>query len=152
MLYHYHYYENILEDSKDDNPGSTEDDDKKDKDGNTIIYSGKVINIDNKQFIENKYIILQVFLGNYCNMMHISKKNLTNFFSLVYPNVKEVLGELNYVVSDYVVSDHLKQCVSLNQTLDNPKRIVYSTAHVKEFQRKMESQNIYYQVELLSIK
>ena len=26
---------------------------EKDKDGNTIIYSGKVINIDNKQFIEN---------------------------------------------------------------------------------------------------
>ena len=39
-----------------------------------------------------------------------------------------------------------------NQTLDNPKRIVYSTAHIKEFQRKMESQNIYYQVELLNIK
>ncbi len=26
---------------------------EKDKDGNTIIYSGKVINMDNKQFIEN---------------------------------------------------------------------------------------------------
>ena len=26
---------------------------EKDRDGNTIIYSGKVINIDNKQFIEN---------------------------------------------------------------------------------------------------
>ena len=26
---------------------------EKDKDGNTIIYSGKVITIDNKQFIEN---------------------------------------------------------------------------------------------------
>ena len=26
---------------------------EKDRDGNTIIYSGKIINIDNKQFIEN---------------------------------------------------------------------------------------------------
>ncbi len=26
---------------------------EKDRDGNTIIYSGRIINIDNKQFIEN---------------------------------------------------------------------------------------------------
>ena len=43
----------------------------------------------NKKFIKYKYTILQVFLNNYKNSIHIYKNNLTNFFSLIYPNIKE---------------------------------------------------------------
>ena len=45
----------------------------------------------NSEFIKYKYTILQAFLGNYKNNIHIYKKNLTNFFSLIYPNIKENL-------------------------------------------------------------
>ena len=43
----------------------------------------------NLKFIKDKYAILQSFLTNYKNSIHIYKKNLTNFFSLIYPNIKE---------------------------------------------------------------
>ena len=52
------------------------------------IYYDKNIYRYGKEFIENKYNILKIFLNNYCNSIHISKKNLTNFFSLIYPNIK----------------------------------------------------------------
>jgi len=40
-------------------------------------------------FIKYKYTVLQAFLTNYKNKIHIYKKNLTNFFSLIYPNIKD---------------------------------------------------------------
>lgn len=45
----------------------------------------------NSEFIKYKYTILQAFLSNYKSSIHIYKKNLTNFFSLIYPNIKENL-------------------------------------------------------------
>ena len=53
-----------------------------------ICYDGKIYRC-NKQFIENEYIVLKTFLNNYKNSIHIYKKNLTNFFSLIYPKIKE---------------------------------------------------------------
>lgn len=53
------------------------------------LYYGKNIYQCDKEFIQNKYIVLKTFLNNYKNSIHIYKKNLTNFFSLVYPNIKE---------------------------------------------------------------
>ena len=52
------------------------------------IYYDKNIYRLGKEFIESKYTVLQIFLSNYCNSIHVSKKNLTNFFSLIYPNIK----------------------------------------------------------------
>lgn len=108
-------------------------------------------NMTDTEYHTNAINLINKHLKEHINLFDTFICGCTHFGYLI-PYFKEVLGESNYVVSDYVVSDHLKQCVSLNQTLDNPKRIVYSTAHIKEFQRKMESQNIYYQVELLNIK
>lgn len=53
------------------------------------LYYGKNIYQCDQEFIENKYIVLKTFLNNYKSSIHIYKKNLTNFFSLVYPNIKE---------------------------------------------------------------
>ena len=55
-----------------------------------IYYGEKLYKCDRK-FIKYKYTILQSFLNNYKNSIHIYKKNLTNFFSLIYPNIKEEL-------------------------------------------------------------
>ena len=52
-----------------------------------IFYDKKIYKCD-EEFIKSKYIILQTFLNNYINSIHIYKKNLTNFFSLIYPNIK----------------------------------------------------------------
>ena len=53
------------------------------------IYYNKSLYRCNSDFIKYKYTVLQAFLNNYKNSMHIYKKNLTNFFSLIYPNIKE---------------------------------------------------------------
>ena len=53
------------------------------------IYYDKNLYKCNNEFIKNKYTVLTVFLRNYKNSIHIYKKNLTNFFSLIYPNIKE---------------------------------------------------------------
>ena len=53
------------------------------------IYYDKGLYKCNSEFIKKKYTALQGFLSNYKNSMHIYKKNLTNFFSLIYPNIKE---------------------------------------------------------------
>ena len=53
------------------------------------IYYDKNLYKCNNEFIKYKYAVLQAFLTNYKNSMHIYKKNLTNFFSLIYPNIKE---------------------------------------------------------------
>lgn len=53
-----------------------------------LYYKEKIYQC-NQDFIENQYTILKTFLNNYKNSIHIYKKNLTNFFSLVYPNIKE---------------------------------------------------------------
>ena len=53
------------------------------------IYYDKVLYKCNSEFIKYKYTVLQAFLSNYKNSIHIYKKNLTNFFSLIYPNIKE---------------------------------------------------------------
>ena len=53
-----------------------------------ICYDKNLYKCDS-DFIKNKYTVLQAFLSNYTNSMHIYKKNLTNFFSLIYPNIKE---------------------------------------------------------------
>ena len=53
------------------------------------IYYDKKLYKCNNEFIQYKYTILQAFLNNYKNRIHIYKKNLTNFFSLIYPNIKE---------------------------------------------------------------
>ena len=53
------------------------------------IYYDKKLYKCNSKFIKYKYTVLQAFLTNYKNSMHIYKKNLTNFFSLIYPNIKE---------------------------------------------------------------
>ena len=60
---------------------------------NNYIYINydKTIYKCNSEFIKYKYTILQAFLNNYKNSIHIYKKNLTNFFSLIYPNIKENL-------------------------------------------------------------
>ncbi len=55
----------------------------------TYIYYDKNLYKCDSEFIKYKYTILQAFLNNYKNDMHIYKKNLTNFFSLIYPNIKE---------------------------------------------------------------
>ena len=53
------------------------------------IYYDKNLYKCDVEFIKYKYTVLQAFLTNYKNSMHIYKKNLTNFFSLIYPNIKE---------------------------------------------------------------
>ena len=53
-----------------------------------IYYDRKLYKCDT-EFIKLKYTVLQAFLNNHKNSMHIYKKNLTNFFSLIYPNIKE---------------------------------------------------------------
>ena len=53
------------------------------------IYYDKNLYKCDAEFIKHKYTVLQAFLSNYKNIMHIYKKNLTNFFSLIYPNIKE---------------------------------------------------------------
>ena len=53
------------------------------------IYYDKNLYKCNIEFIKYKYTVLQAFLNNYKNSIHIYKKNLTNFFSLIYPNIKE---------------------------------------------------------------
>ena len=53
-----------------------------------IYYDNNLYKCD-IEFIKHKYTVLQAFLTNYKNSMHIYKKNLTNFFSLIYPNIKE---------------------------------------------------------------
>ena len=55
------------------------------------IYYDKKIYKCNNEFIKHKFIILKTFLNNYKNNIHIYKNNLTNFFSLIYPNIKENL-------------------------------------------------------------
>ena len=50
------------------------------------IYYDKSLYKCNNEFIKYKYTVLQSFLSNYKNSMHIYKNNLTNFFSLIYPN------------------------------------------------------------------
>ena len=55
------------------------------------IYYGEELYKCDRKFIKDKYTILQSFLNNYKNSIHIYKKNLTNFFSLIYPNIKEEL-------------------------------------------------------------
>lgn len=52
------------------------------------IYYDNIIYRCDENFIENEYTILSVFLNSYKNNIHISKINLTNFFSLIYPNIK----------------------------------------------------------------
>lgn len=53
------------------------------------IYYDKVLYKCDGDFIKYKYTVLMAFLSNYKNSMHIYKNNLTNFFSLIYPNIKE---------------------------------------------------------------
>jgi len=53
-----------------------------------IYYDKNLYRCDSK-FIKYKYTVLQAFLNNYKSSMHIYKKNLTNFFSLIYPNLKD---------------------------------------------------------------
>lgn len=107
-------------------------------------------NMTDEEYHDGAINLINKHLKPHINLFDTLICGCTHFGYLI-PYFKEVLGELNYVVSDFVVSSHLQQCIELNQTLDNPTRIVYSTAHPEEFQRKMESQNIYYKVELLNI-
>ena len=112
--------------------------------------------VENKQnMIEEDYHLSAINLINkhlvmYKNQFDTLICGCTHFGYLI-PYFKEVFGELNYVVSDFVVSEHLEKCIQLNKKLDNPSRIVYSTANPEEFKEKMASQNIIYDVELLSI-
>ena len=53
-----------------------------------INYQNKLYRCD-AQFMKDQNIILNAFLTNYCQNLYISKKNITNFFSLVYSNIKE---------------------------------------------------------------
>ena len=53
-----------------------------------IYYDKKIYKCD-KETVKYKYLVLQVFLGDYKDNIHIYKNNLTNFFSLIYPNIKD---------------------------------------------------------------
>lgn len=53
-----------------------------------IYYDKKIYKCD-KETVKYKYLILQAFLGDYKDNIHIYKNNLTNFFSLIYPNIKD---------------------------------------------------------------
>ena len=53
-----------------------------------IFYDKNIYQCD-EAFLKKEYAILMVFLNNYQNRIHISKTNLPNFFSLIYPNIKE---------------------------------------------------------------
>ena len=53
------------------------------------IYYDKNLYKCNSKFIQHKFNVLQTFLNNYKSSIHIYKSNLTNFFSLIYPNIKE---------------------------------------------------------------
>lgn len=53
-----------------------------------IYYDKRIYKCD-KESIKYKYLVLQAFLGSYKDNIHIYKNNLTNFFSLIYPNIKE---------------------------------------------------------------
>ena len=53
-----------------------------------ICYNNKLYKCDNN-FIKNEYLILEVFLNNLINQIYISKKDLTNFFSLIYPSIEK---------------------------------------------------------------
>lgn len=52
-----------------------------------IHYQNKIYRCD-QTFIKNQYAILNTFLNHYFQSLYIAPKNLTNFFSLVYPNIK----------------------------------------------------------------
>lgn len=53
-----------------------------------IYYDKKIYKCD-KETVKYKYLVLQAFLGDYKDNIHIYKNNLTNFFSLIYPNIKD---------------------------------------------------------------
>lgn len=63
------------------------------------IYYNDTVYKCKSEFINKKYIILNTFLESYKNQISVSKENLTNFFSLIYPNIKESI----------YISDELKE-------------------------------------------
>ena len=99
-----------------------------------ICYDGKIYRC-NKQFIENEYIVLKTFLNNYKNSIHIYKKNLTNFFSLIYPKIKE-----NTKISEQVyenVKKYIPQNLNIKLFLDFDNRN-YLIANLKFCYENME--------------
>ena len=68
-----------------------------------IFYDKNIYQCD-EAFLKKEYAILMVFLNNYQNRIHISKTNLPNFFSLIYPNIKENMKteEIDEQVKKYI--------------------------------------------------
>ena len=71
-------------------------------------------------------------------------------FGYVIDYYKKYLGDINYIVSDLVVSDYLNEQLSLNK-VNSPTTIIYTTGDEKEFVEKMKEFNISLSVEKLSI-
>ena len=105
---------------------------------NDSEYHDNAINLINEHLIEHKGLFDTLI----CGCTH---------FGYLIPYFKEVLGDINYVVSDYVVSNNLKERVRLNQTLENPFKIVYTTGNIDEFQIKMQGLSMIYSAKHLSI-
>ena len=57
--------------------------------GYAYIYFDKKLYQCDEAFLKNEYAILSVYLNSHENNIHIPKASLTNFFSLIYPNIKE---------------------------------------------------------------
>ena len=58
---------------------------------NTYIFYKDGLYKCSKDFIKKEYEVLKIFLKNYKNEIYLEEKDITNFFSLVYPNIKNNL-------------------------------------------------------------
>lgn len=101
-------------------------------------YHDEAICLINKHLLPHKDVVDTLI----CGCTH---------FGYLIEYFKEVLGDIFYIVSDDVVVENVRKNIELNESLENPQRVVYSTCHPEEFKRKMEAQNIYFEVELLDI-
>lgn len=112
--------------------------------------------VENKQTMDDKtYHDEAIKLIENKLLEHIGKFDTficgCTHFGYLIPYFKEVLGDANYVVSDFVVADSLKTKVVLNKTKINPTRLVYTTGNKDEFQLKMQSLKMNYKAESIAI-
>ena len=112
--------------------------------------------VENKQTMDDKIYhdeaikLIENKLSGYIGMFDTFICGCTHFGYLI-PYFKEVLGDANYVVSDFVVAESLKTKVVLNKTKSNPTRLVYTTGNKDEFQLKMQSLKMNYKAESIDI-
>ncbi len=86
---------------------------------NTYIYYNKKIYKCDDEFIENEYAVLSAFLNNHQNEIHIAKASLTDFFSLIYPNIKNELNMKNVFEQ---IKEYIPQTLKAKLFLDFDNR------------------------------